>query len=300
MRFSLSKTMKRLTCLYKNITKKQWIIISIICAAVAASAALWHIFFLNSKEQAYNDDIKEYIAPVISPTPTPVLTPEPEDEPEAVPESELESEPVIYDNGIRDADREIDFEGLSERNVDFFAWLYVPGTVIDYPIVKSHDNSDYIRRDLDGKYNREGTIFMDMGNQVVLSDRITVLYGHEMKNGSKFADLHKFRDPEFFAENRTLNIYTPEGMRTYEIFAAYISDDRNILYEVDYFINEIWEAYIEEIFSNPDESANLLQIEFGKDDQILTLNTCVRGQSDKRLLVQGVLRRNLGTLEISG
>jgi sortase B len=60
---------------------------------------------------------------------------------------------------------------------------------------------------------------------------------------------------------------------------------------VDYSINAVWEAYIEEIFSNTDEGANLFRIEIGNDDRMLTLNTCVEGQYHKRLLVQGILRR---------
>jgi hypothetical protein len=60
---------------------------------------------------------------------------------------------------------------------------------------------------------------------------------------------------------------------------------------VDYSLDAVWEAYIEEIFNNTDESANLFKIDVGNDDHMLTLNTCVYGQSHKRLLVQGILRR---------
>jgi sortase B len=278
----------------KKLNKKSWLIICIISATVAVSAALWLLSADNS-EEPFADDIKLYTAPVSlsQPGAMQIPTPEPKPRPEPKPEPEPETtpEPDIYDDGIRETDREIDFEAYSERNPDFFAWIYVPGTNIDYPVVKSHDNFDYVRRDIDGRNFTGGTVFMDMGNHLDLSDRITVLHGHNMRNGTKFADLHKFRDPEFFASNREIKLYTTEGMRIYEIVAAYIRDDRNILYMVDYSIDEVWQAYIEEIFSNTDEAANLFRVEIGNGDQMLTLKTCVRGQDTNRFLVQGILKR---------
>jgi sortase B len=269
---------------HKNMYKKHWLIIYIICATVAVSAALWFLFAANSEDQVAGDDIRQHTEPDLSPQP--VTTREPQSEPETASETDSESD------GVRDTDREIDFEGYFARNPDFFAWLYVPGTQIDYPVVKSHDNADYMRHDLDGNFFVGGTVFMDMGNRVDLSDRITVLHGHNMRDGTKFADLHNFKDPEFFAQNREMRLYTPDGVRIYEIIAVYIRDDRNILYMVDYSIDAVWEAYIEEIFSNTDESANLFRIETGPGDHMLTLNTCVEGQYHKRLLVQGILRKH--------
>jgi len=302
MKIFSNRSKKHLDRSFKEPTKKQWLVIRLICAAVAVSTVLWLIFVAISEEQLVDDSIQYYTVPASSPQSIIVQIPEPEpeaelesgseSEPEPSPEPEPAPEPDSYDDGIRIADRDIDFEAYSARNPDFFAWLYVPGTEIDYPVVKSHDNFDYLRRDLDGNSFRGGTVFMDMGNSSDLSDRITVLHGHNMRNGTKFADLHNLRDPEFFARNREIKLYTPEGMRVYEIIAVYIRDDRNILYMVDYSADEVWETYIEEIFSNTDESANLLRIEIGNNDQMLTLNTCVRGQDNKRFLVQGILRRN--------
>ena len=286
MRIFSSKGKRKLKRSHKNLKKWHWLVICLICVTVAVSAALWLLFAYNGAEQPAHD-IGQHTVPVVTPQPVPVQTPEPEPEPEQEPEHEEDS----YGDGIRAPDRDIDFEAYSARNADFFAWIYVPGTRIDYPVVKSHDNFDYIRRDIDGNFFMGGTVFMDMGNHVDLSDRVTVIHGHDMRNGTKFADLHNFRDPEFFAQNREIKLYTPEGMRVYEIIAVYIRDDRNILYMVDYSIDEVWEAYIEEIFSNTDENANLFNMEIGNNDQMLTLNTCVRGQDDKRFLVQGILKR---------
>ncbi|HBU11276.1 MAG TPA: SrtB family sortase [Clostridiales bacterium] len=217
-------------------------------------------------------------------TPTPTFTPTPTLAPTPT--------PTPVDDGIRPSDRTIDFEALFERNPDIIGWLSVPGTEIDYPLLKSADNAEYLEYDVDGDENVAGAIFMDMGNDSGFSDRNTVIYGHNMKNGTMFAGLHQFEDKEFFYKNREIKLYTPAGMRTYEVIAAYPVSNRNILYGMDYADDDVWEAYVEDIYGNKDRSANLLKKQIGEHDQIVSLSTCVRGESKQRYLVQGLLRRD--------
>jgi sortase B len=219
-----------------------------------------------------------------------VIVPQPEPEPPA-PEPEPEPEPP--DDGIRPSDRDIDFDALLEINEDTIAWVSVPGTLIDYPIVASVDNNDYLQLGFDGKWNLYGTPFMDMGNNPDFTDRNTVIYGHNMNDGTMFAGLHKFKSEEFFQEIREIKLYTPEGMRTYEIFAAYLTDDRNILFEKDFTDDAVWKTYIEGIFAN--EDANLISKQtkqISENDQILTLSTCVKDEFYQRYLVQGLLNKS--------
>jgi len=240
------------------------------------------LFLFINRQDAGPPEIPEEIAPV-------VVTPQPEP---PAPEPEPEPEPEPPDDGIRPPDRDIDFEALLEINEDTIAWVYVPGTLIDYPVVISKDNYDYLEHGFDGKQNWYGTPFMDMGNSPDFSDRNTVIYGHNMNDGTMFAGLHKFKDMEFFEETREIKLYTIEGMRTYEIFAAYITDNRNILFEMDYSDDTVWKSYIEGIFAN--EDANLLSretIQIGEADQILTLSTCVKDEFYQRYLVQGILKK---------
>jgi sortase B len=104
-----------------------------------------------------------------------------------------------------------------------------------------------------------------------------------------FAGLHKFRSEEFFLETREIKLYTPEGMRTYEILAAYITDNRNILFETDYSDDAVWKTYIKGIFVS--EDANLIPKKIGVGDQVLTLSTCVKDEFYQRYLVQGLLKK---------
>jgi len=241
----------------------------------------------NTGDPDIYKEIRQEVAPEVV-----VIAPVPVQDDVLITEPTPEPTPEPIDSGIRSPDREIDFETLFKRNPDTLGWINVPGTIIDYPFVGSRDNTDYLLRDIGGNKSDFGTIFMDMGNSSDFSDRNIVIYGHNMNNGTMFAGLHKFSDIEFFDENREIKIYTPAGMRVYEIFAAYVTDDDNILYQTDFSDDMVWESYVNKIFRNKDLSANLMQIQIGGDDQIVTLSTCVRGEGDRRYLVQGILKRD--------
>ena len=112
-----------------------------------------------------------------------------------------------------------------------------------------------------------------------------------MKNGSMFAGLHKFRERDFFDQHNEVIIYLPDKTLVYEIFAAYVYDDRHLLYSFDFFNEDIYRKYLESIFKIRDMSANINQeLLVTKDDKIITLVTCISNQDDKRLLIQAVLR----------
>ena len=117
-----------------------------------------------------------------------------------------------------------------------------------------------------------------------------MIYGHNMKDGSMFRDLHEYKDEEFFKENPYIYIYTPDRNYTYQIFAAYRYDNRYILEEYDDFKNsQAFENYLTEILSQENSICNIdKNIAVTSEDRIVTLSTCI-GNSDYRYLVQGKL-----------
>ena len=92
---------------------------------------------------------------------------------------------------------EIDFANLQAENPDVVGWIYSPDTVINYPVMKGETNDTYLHTMLNGQYNSSGSIFMDYRNNPDLSNYVTILYGHHMKNGSMFASLHKYSDQTY-------------------------------------------------------------------------------------------------------
>ena len=191
----------------------------------------------------------------------------------------------------------VKFEELQAVNPDVYAWITVPGTDIDYPILQhASDNSYYLMHNIDGYYGYPGCIYTENMNSKDFTDNNTVIYGHNMKNGSMFAQLHKFEDPDFFDANREVLIYLPGEVLHYTIFATHIYDDRHLLYSFDFTDPEVYQKYLDSIFSTRDMSANIdKDITVTTDDQIITLVTCIGSQPNNRLLVQAVLTdRELG------
>lgn len=192
----------------------------------------------------------------------------------------------------------VKFEELQAVNPDVYAWITVPGTDIDYPILQhASDNTYYLMHNIDGSYGYPGCIYTENMNSKDFTDNNTVIYGHNMKNGSMFAQLHKFEDPDFFKENKEVLIYLPDEVLHYTIFAAHIYDDRHLLYSFDFTDPEVYQKYLDSIFSTRDMSANIdKDITVTTDDQIITLVTCIGSQPTNRLLVQAVLTdREAGT-----
>lgn len=189
----------------------------------------------------------------------------------------------------------IDFKSLQKTNDEVFAWLYVPGTKVDYPLLQSEVRDDfYLHKDIYGNYSYAGSIYAEYCNRTEMTDRVTVLYGHNMKNGSMFATLHKFEDSEFFKEHKYFYIYTPERKLTYEIVSAHNYDDRHIMNSFNFSENKVFKDYLKMI-QNPRSSVknvrNKLDHKLTINDKIVTLSTCLNsGQG--RFLVQGALIKN--------
>ncbi len=187
---------------------------------------------------------------------------------------------------------DLDFEKLQNRNSDIYAWIEVPGTKVDYPIVQHlNDNTYYLTRTIDHEKKTAASIFTETYNTKDFEDHHTVIYGHNMKNGSMFKTLHYFEDPEFFEENREVIIYLPNQTRYYRIFAAYTYDNRHLLNNYYCEDPDIFQSYLDEVFAIRDFGANIdREMEITAEDHIITLSTCVdSGDSTQRYLVQAVL-----------
>ncbi len=187
----------------------------------------------------------------------------------------------------------IDFEALWEMNEDVYAWIEIPGTKVDYPILQSaSDNTYYLKRlILDGSRRTAGLrIFSETYNGKEFNDFNTVLYGHNMKDDSMFGDLHSYEDSEFMKENSKVIIYTPEQILTYQIFAAVVYDDRHILLTYDFNETDDRQEFLDSLNSLRDMRSHIdSDVEVGTDDRILTMSTCIGGEDHHRYIVEAVL-----------
>jgi len=109
-------------------------------------------------------------------------------------------------------EQRIDFEALRAVNDDAVAWLYSPGTMIDYPIVKASEYNYYLFHLLDHSYNINGTLFIDYNNAPDLSERLTVVYGHHMNSDMMFTSLMGYKDQSYYEEHPFMYLYTETGI----------------------------------------------------------------------------------------
>ena len=102
----------------------------------------------------------------------------------------------------------IDFAYLISCNPDTAAWLYIPETNIDYPVVQGKDNETYMTRNFYGEEAPSGTIFLDY--QSAIRQKNYVFYGHNMKNGTMFRDIARYAEKTYFDTHRQIWFYTPQ------------------------------------------------------------------------------------------
>lgn len=186
----------------------------------------------------------------------------------------------------------IDFEGLWEINPEIYAWLRVPDTNIDYPILQhaDEDQSYYLTRDIYGASQQAGSIYTEYYNSKDFQDPNTIIYGHNMKNGSMFHNVRCFAEKEYFDAHEELYIYLPEKILKYEIIACYEYDDRHLLASFDFHDEEVYAKYLEEIM-NPRSMYAMIRegVSLTTEDKLVTLSTCVANKPNNRRLLQAVL-----------
>ena len=184
----------------------------------------------------------------------------------------------------------VDFDALLKENEDTVAWIrFDEPAVINYPVVKSADNNEYLTKTFTANDNKLGAIFVDMRNSNDFSDKNTFIYGHHLNvGGEMFSELLKYENESFCKKHPNFYIYTPDGkVRTYKVFSAGVVKDTADNYKFDYATDADYEAYLKLC----EESSNykVEDVELTAQSQIVSLSTCTNVRDDERFLVQGVL-----------
>lgn len=147
------------------------------------------------------------------------------------------------------ADGHVDFDLLQDKNPDIFAWLYIPGTGIDLPVLQSHISDDHYRsHDMLDQENAVGALYTEMPNLMNMCDFNTIIHGSDLEAEAPFKELHLFEDADFFEEHEEFYIYLPDNVLTYEIFVSYYDEGSDILRRHDYTTPEGCQAHLEEIY----------------------------------------------------
>lgn len=183
----------------------------------------------------------------------------------------------------------VDFDVLMAENPDTVAWLrFEEPAVINYPVVKSADNAEYLTRTFSANDNKLGAIFMDKRCNSSFTDRNTIIYGHNMRMGGEmFSQLNEYASEEFCKSYPYFYIYTPDGLvRTYQVFSAAVVKDVAENYEMTYATEEEYLNYLQMC-----KNTSNYQVDVNLDaaSKIISLSTCTNVNDDERFLLQGVL-----------
>jgi len=255
---------------------KIWLIVLVLSLVLVVVSGINVIKLSREYQKGINEyaDLERYVSIAAEPAAS-KQTEEKDTEKEEEPEGP--KIPVSID---------VKYNELKGINEDFIGWLYYEPLELSYPIVRGDDNDYYTHYTFENVKNSSGAIFMDFLNRKDYSDCNTIIYGHNMRNGTMFGSLKKLlNDQDMIKEDPYFYIFTEDKAYMYEIFAVYITTADSKTYDLISDETEQGE-YLDYI---RDTAAWLSDKEVAASDRIVTLSTCHGLHSNNRTVVHGVL-----------
>lgn len=178
----------------------------------------------------------------------------------------------------------IDFEELRLTNEDVIGWIRIPDTNIDYPIVQTSNNEYYLDHDLYKEISKYGAIYLDYESEVNFIGYNNVLYGHNMKNGSMFRDVVKYKEEDFFKSHQYFEIYTPERTIYLKAVSCYYDEAKTVYRKMEFADDNAFDLFVHEILS----PCTYAEIPEGPVDSLFVLITCSYEVTDARTFLFAV------------
>ena len=202
-----------------------------------------------------------------------------------------EPEPETAEDLQLEAMKQLDWKALQQINPDVIGWIRIPDTSVDYPILQTENNSYYLDKTWKKEKSTVGSIFMECQNRADLSQFNTLLYGHNMRDGSMFSILKEYQKQEFLDQHPSIYVAVDDKVCRYDIYAVYEA----VVWDLTYGL-EIDDPEDREAFIQLGMEKNVVQTTIipAVEDEVLTLSTCT-GRGDaaagKRWVVQAVLHQ---------
>lgn len=205
-----------------------------------------------------------------------------------------ETQPLIWipePIGEEDANvaylEKIDLNALREENEDVVGWIHIPGTRVNYPIMQGDNNEYYLKHTWNNYSNGAGSIFMETQNSADLTDFNTVIYGHNMGDGSMFATVHFYAQSWFAEKNPYIYIKTDAGIWRYEVFASYNASTEGTTYGLSFNQPQTRQDFLDAALAQSQIQTKVLP---EITDRIITLSTCTGMGYDSRRVVLARLK----------
>ncbi|MDO5142135.1 MAG: class B sortase [Eubacteriales bacterium] len=180
----------------------------------------------------------------------------------------------------------VDHAALQAACPDIVAWLYCPNTAIDQPVAQHADNDYYLHHLTDGRENAAGTLFLDCRNAADLTDWVQIIYGHNMKDGSRFAILPRYSEQAFYEAHPVWYLLTPACDLRVELVAGFVTTSDAALYTLPHS-RASKEALLESALAQSDFRSAVTPTD---QDRVVVFSTCSYASDTARYVLVGVLR----------
>lgn len=186
---------------------------------------------------------------------------------------------------------DVDFSKLLEINSDTKGWLQVNGTNINYPFVQTSDNSYYLKRDFNKKYNSAGWVFLDYRNNITNLDKNTIIYAHGRINGTMFGSLKNIFETDWYnnKDNHVVKLSTATENTLWQVFSVYHIPTTSDYLQINFSSDEDFLEFVNKL---KDRSQYDFNVEFNENDKILTLSTCYN-DDEKVVLHAKLIKREV-------
>ena len=176
----------------------------------------------------------------------------------------------------------VNFKDLKKINNDTVGWIQVNGTNINYPFVQTNNNTYYLKKDFNKKYNSAGWVFMDYRNNISNFDKNTILYAHGRVDGTMFGSLKNITKSNWYSDknNHVVKLSTEYENTLWQVFSIYRIPETSDYLDIDFSSDEKYEKFLSLLKSR---SEYQFEVDLNKDDKILTLSTCYK-ESDRVVL----------------
>ena len=180
---------------------------------------------------------------------------------------------------------------LKKLNPDVKAWIQVPKTNIDYPVVQGQDDMEYINKNVYGEFELSGAIFLSCLNKDDFSDPYNLVYGHNMKNGGMFADVADFTNKEYFETHQKGKLYLTDATRKIRFFACMkVTAADAKIYHPDGYRKENLKDLLDYIQAN---AVQYRDVNVADENSLIALSTCSEAETNGRVVLIGKLEREV-------
>ena len=245
----------------KKLSKRLWMIIEILCILIFIYAILQLVSIIQDYRRASTeyDQLAEAIVTI--------------DDSNRLSDQKDEDQNDIETQKI--PEYYVDLEALKLQNPDTIGWIILPDSKINYPIVLSKDNEEYLTTTFEGQKSSSGAIFVDMLCGGVFACDNTIIYGHNMKNGSMFRALNNMTDKEYFENHHIFAINTGNGFEYYEVISCYETVETDLSsWQINFDTKESYETWLQKIVNRCTYDC----ADYDINKKTITLSTC-RGKT---------------------